>query len=309
MPIPTYPANFLPRPFADSGNKTIIPDTNAGSGRASFVNGWPTETQLPLNQGGVPPNRLDFNGINYLTTALLFWQQSGGQAIYNTTLNYTTPMMAYYASGDIVGLWWCLRENGPDSANGLHTPGNEADVDADGNPIYWDHVFNVFQEFSTGRARSGGVPVGTIIMYYHKTLVPEGYFACNGGSFSATEYPELREFLGSTTLPDLRGYFLRGADTRNTVDPNGTSRVIGTAQNDAGRNITAEWSSIASAGQRAPTGAVSYASNNSGSRARYEYNGSPARMAFSAQASWGAAYTAAEFRPKNKIVNYCIKHD
>lgn len=63
MPIPSQPGNLFTRPFAANGTRQIIPDVSANAGRASLEQGFPTETQLPLSQGGIAPNRMDFNGI------------------------------------------------------------------------------------------------------------------------------------------------------------------------------------------------------------------------------------------------------
>lgn len=143
---------------------------------------------------------------------------------------------------------------------------------------------------------------------YHGVNAPEGYFACNGQSFSATEYPILRNVLGSTIVPDLRGYFIRGYDTRNAVDPDGTTRRIGEYQRDAIQNITGDI--FSDCFTRAPgtgtgpfrwyqsVGGASGSAKSSGSR-----NGG---FTFDASRS---VYTSSEVRPKNKTLLYCIKHD
>ena len=89
--IPVYPPNAITRPFANNGNAIIIPDAKSADGRASWQEGFPVETQLPLNNGGIAPNRIDFNGIFQMLSALAFWQQSGGQMVYSTALNSPTP--------------------------------------------------------------------------------------------------------------------------------------------------------------------------------------------------------------------------
>jgi hypothetical protein len=68
------------------------------------------------------------------------------------------------------------------------------------------------------------VPIGTLLMYYSNS-VPTGYLYCNGASFNSADYPELFAFLGGNVLPDLRGYFLRGASDSNAVDPSGPRNV------------------------------------------------------------------------------------
>lgn len=52
------------------------------------------------------------------------------------------------------------------------------------------------------------LPIGAEIMY-EGTAVPNGYLACNGSTFSQSEYPDLYAVLGSTTLPNRSGYIIR----------------------------------------------------------------------------------------------------
>lgn len=56
----------------------------------------------------------------------------------------------------------------------------------------------------------GTVPIGIIVAFYGATI-PDGWLLCDGTAFNNTIYPGLHTFLGTTTLPDLRGVFLRGA--------------------------------------------------------------------------------------------------
>jgi len=122
--IPQYPQQTITRPFADNGNTRVIPDQKQVQGQASYAEGFPVETQLPLSNGGIAPSRLDFNGILNVLSSFAFWQQSGGQMIYKTTLNYTQPALVY-SNGK---MWWCVADNGPDALNGVVTPGTNANV-------------------------------------------------------------------------------------------------------------------------------------------------------------------------------------
>lgn len=291
------PANYFEEPFANTGNKTIIPDANAGTGRASLQAGFPPETQRPLSQGGIAPNRLDFNGILYMATAQLFWQQSGGQAYYSTELNYNANACIALYNGV---LYWCVGDNGPVKPAGIKTPGTDEN--------YWVVLLDALRDQSSGGGSGGddgGVPVGTVITFYGVNA-PEGYFACNGSAYSATDYPALYSLLGSTTLPDLRGYFIRGYDTRNTIDPNGSTRTVGSVQQDAGRRLNGG------------IGEIIHSEDVSGPFAEVQYIGQrtypnsffrSARIDFDSTRQWGSAHTAAEFRPINKCLLYCIKHD
>lgn len=216
MPVPSQPINLVPKPFADNGGADNIPEVKPSAGRASFDDGFPNETQLPLNAGGIAPNRRDFNGILKILTAFQFWQQSGGQWTYLTTLNYTTPCVVYHENT----MWWCVKENGPDSANGLVEPGTDED--------YWIEYLQTL----VGGSTSIGVPIGGMIDW-PSTDIPGGFLWCNGQAFSATQYPELYAVLGTTTVPDTRGYFARGYDGTRAVKslqnwgaPTGATRGI-----------------------------------------------------------------------------------
>ena len=60
-----------------------------------------------------------------------------------------------------------------------------------------------------------GVPAGTIVMWGSYNL-PNGWLICDGQPISG--YPALAAIFGST-LPDLRGEFIRGLDQTKGVDP------------------------------------------------------------------------------------------
>lgn len=77
-------------------------------------------------------------------------------------------------------------------------------------------------------------PAGTIVAFGGATSsLPTGWLLCDGTAFDQTKYPDLYTALGnSNTLPDLRGYFLRGLDTTGKVDPDGAKRTILSPQGD-----------------------------------------------------------------------------
>lgn len=80
------------------------------------------------------------------------------------------------------------------------------------------------------------LPVGSVVAYAcdpSKVPPPEGWLLCDGSNFDHTKFPLLFAALGSTRLPDLRGYFLRGLDPTGHVDPHGAARAVLSAQDDA----------------------------------------------------------------------------
>ena len=300
--LPNYPTHLLPRPFADNGIYQIIPDEKPASGRASFKEGFPAETQLPLANGGIAPSRPDFNGMFHMLSMLSFWQQSGGLWTYKPTLSYNTPSAVFHGGG----LWFCKAANGPDTeVPGVVEPGTNSD--------YWIS-FTEFLSASGGSGGGFGTPVGTVIMF-HGSTAPDGYFACDGRAFNVAAYPQLAAVLGGGALPDLRGQFVRGFDPTATVDPDGASRTVGSKQADAvnkdvGRgeffaDLGNSWNTAVTA--KMPSGAFSAASgiiltyNDPNSNRGYGM-----RMAYN-PAHGGVAST--EFRPRNVNLLYCIKHD
>ena len=111
--------SILPGEFAAEGDKNTIPANNDGlSGLASIAKGFPQITQVPLAQGGQPPQRQDFNGIFNLFSKFLLFAQNGGVYAYNNTLDYQPPCIISY-DGEFYS---CLQENGPSTSAGVQAP-------------------------------------------------------------------------------------------------------------------------------------------------------------------------------------------
>lgn len=136
MANPTY----LAKAFAADGAKNDIPETTVTAGKASLSQGFPTETELPLAQGGVPPKRKDFNGILNILSSYAMFQQAGGKFAYDARVDYTPPAIIYHGSD----LWWCVQENGASSL--VVTPGT--------NTSYWiklkDYLSNPLAAYPVG---------------------------------------------------------------------------------------------------------------------------------------------------------------
>lgn len=82
----TTPSNYS-TPFAASGAKNTIPVAATGTGKASFTDGFPAVTMLPLTSGGIPPEGKDFNGILYDITTHTVWVNAGGQYKFDSALS------------------------------------------------------------------------------------------------------------------------------------------------------------------------------------------------------------------------------
>lgn len=76
-------------------------------------------------------------------------------------------------------------------------------------------------------------PVGMVVMWPVATI-PTGWLELDGSTFSGVTYPDLQTVLGGTTLPDTRGYFVRGWAHSGGIDPGrGLLSTQGFAQQDA----------------------------------------------------------------------------
>jgi hypothetical protein len=144
------------------------------------------------------------------------------------------------------------------------------------------------------------IPVGTIIAYYG-SVSPDGFLACDGNPYDTVTYKKLFELLGSALTPDLRGYFLRGVG--------GKAGNLGVVQQDAGRRLTGQFALI-DGGSALATGAFGVQPfQRYHIRAGVTLLSDAASITFDSNNIWTAAHTADEFRPLNKAVLYCIKHD
>lgn len=114
---------LLPSAFAAKGDANEIPASNDGTaGLASFSLGFPVINQTPIAQGGIPPQRADFNGIFKRITEFLMYVQSGGVFAYDATQTYD---VGAFVIND--GTYYkCIKANS-------HT-----DPHAPGEKTYWD---------------------------------------------------------------------------------------------------------------------------------------------------------------------------
>ena len=293
---PQYPT-ALPSRFAENGGKRDIPDSTGEHGRASWDQGFPPETQRPLRQGGVAPTRPDFNGILAALSAPLFWAQSGGLWRYDAALGYTAPSIVFHDGN----LWWCLRENGPESPYGVQVPG--------GAPGYWMEFLRFLSQAGGGLS-SLGVPVGAIA-HFCRASAPEGWFPLNGTmqSFDPNLYPQLYQELGTNVLPDLSGLVIRGHDPHGRYDPDGPYRSMGAVQMDAMQPIQGTFTSdelTAYHNKRVSVTGAFYHQEGS------VYSGGKGRADKSAIFGFDSSRvvrTAPETRMRNISLLPCIKHD
>ena len=99
--------------LGNTADVNAIPATTpSGSGRASFSGLFPPVTQLPLDQGGIAPERGDFNALFKYLGEYLFYLMQGGTFSYSTDYNYTAGNLVMHGGS----LYLCIATNGPGSA-------------------------------------------------------------------------------------------------------------------------------------------------------------------------------------------------
>ena len=344
--MPTYPTQFFSQPFANAGDKTIIGDSAVTKGRATLPEGFPPITATSIKQGGIAPNRLDFNGILYMLSAMAWWQQSGGMWQFNSTLDYAPPAIVLY-SGQY---WQCVQACGASSQ--VVTPGSDAS--------YWQPLPQfLFQNYpvtlggdvsGNGTASAGGLNVPVTVNQTEKlknavTITfggdVSGSVTFDGSNPSVSANLTLQVSIDATPVGTVimywgsdapSGYFVCNGGTfdgtqypqlqavlGNTTLPDlrnqfirgasPGSRAVGYSETDAGRNVTGTAANLRTLGGGTFSGAfAAYGVQNSSG-----FTGSEARSVggFTMDASrvWGQEHTADEFRPTNTALLFCIKHD
>ena len=120
--------NFIPSPFAVNGDRNTLPESSVSA--ASWDDGFPAVTAMPLGAGGVAPDRKDFNAILYVLSLFAYFAQTGGLWTYSATQEYTPPALIYDATDG--NLYVCVAANGPS--------GTVIAPNADATGQYWKAV-------------------------------------------------------------------------------------------------------------------------------------------------------------------------
>lgn len=126
----------LQKPFAagaGAGYIRTVPVASQPGNAASYTDGFPPTTFLPISAGGVPPDGRDFNGLLNSITSILQWFQAGYFPAFDAAFATQIggyPVGAILRSTDGHSFWRCTTENNsnnPDTggagwaAHGVHT--------------------------------------------------------------------------------------------------------------------------------------------------------------------------------------------
>lgn len=127
---------LLKKIFAEDGDKNTLPVDNTDQDdpaadpseaqRADLTVGFPPITSERPENGGLPPERKDFNALGYLTTTYDYFYQAGGTFTYNATISTAIggyPLGARLWYTDNNGKTYILRSTkGNNEDNFVTTP-------------------------------------------------------------------------------------------------------------------------------------------------------------------------------------------
>ena len=142
----------------------------AGSGALSYQGGWPPLTALPLEAGGVAPQREYFNAVNQLLSQHLVYLQAGGIYPWSDALDY--PVNAHVLGSD-GREYRALQQSGPDTPAGAQDPTTATGYwQIYGNDLFLcTRVFNLL----TSTPPAGFVPCTGTLINNAATLYPRAY--------------------------------------------------------------------------------------------------------------------------------------
>ena len=129
--------------LVNSGDANTIPqNTPVGTGEASFEDGFPQITQVPIGAGGQAPDRKDFNGLFKVLGDSIFYMQNGGLWTYNSAYDYAVGRVVLYNDS----IYKCIRANGVSST--VVTP--------DSGTEYWQRIDNFVRSVNGVNADASG---------------------------------------------------------------------------------------------------------------------------------------------------------
>lgn len=81
--------SVLAMPFANNGDKNVIPSSPTGTNLASLSEGFPEITGQPISSNGIPPSRADFNALGNIATLFYYFMQCGGAYTFRADVSST----------------------------------------------------------------------------------------------------------------------------------------------------------------------------------------------------------------------------
>lgn len=115
----TEPQKWSAALGANADVNSLPATTPAGSGRASTSGLFPQITQKPLDEGGLAPERADFNALFKYLGDYIYYIMQGGVFSYLSTYAYTAGNLATFSGA----VYECIAANGPGN---VHAPTDTA---------------------------------------------------------------------------------------------------------------------------------------------------------------------------------------
>ena len=115
----TEPSKWSTALGASADVNTLPQTTPTGSGLASLSGLFPQITQIPLDSGGIAPERADFNALFKLLGDTAFFLMQGGVFSYLSTYAYTAGNLVAFSGA----VYECIAANGPGN---VHSPTDTA---------------------------------------------------------------------------------------------------------------------------------------------------------------------------------------
>ena len=293
----TQPTLLL-KPFAESGDKNNLPVTNSDASNpqlADLTNGFPAITSESPDNGGLPPERRDFNALGYLTTTYDYFYQAGGRFTYDATIATAIggyPLGAALWYTDSNGNTTLLRSTkANNSDNFVTTPSFIGSSWVQELPVLaWDNTWTGNNTFSNaiigditgnaGTVTNGVYTTGTQTISGSKTFSGTTTFTGNvnrKGSWTAGTTPSANTSTGvsfvdstGTSYGSVEKYYSKEGtfNTRLTAKKtDGTGEIVISVGYDASGNAralapTPDTTTATSSTQIATTGWVNTVGNN-----------------------------------------------
>lgn len=221
------------------GNKADVsdlpdnPQTGANIGKASLSQLFGQINQIPLNAGGVPPSRDDFNALFKILGDNIFYLQNGGFYLWANTQTYNKFAIVLHDGTLFKSLIDGNKNNQPSSTSQQWEPlikvqsVNNVKPDAQGNISISIPSISGLASLSKDNIFSGNQTI-------NKNLTVKGSSSFAGGSFSASPtVPDISATDSSKKVPNTK--FVQDAIKRNAGAPTGV--VVGFM----GKTIPSGW--------------------------------------------------------------------
>lgn len=200
----------LQQPFAYNGDKNTIPLNATGDQRASLQEGFPPITSVKITEGGIPPERKDFNGLGNLLSSLYFYLQNGGQFTFNqqvsdaiggypagAILTYTDSVT--HISYNVVSL---INNNTfnfvaePSYIDGVKWAKTYTDDLSNYVQKTGDETISGTKTFENDIIAPNVVKIGSLLPFAGDTP-PSGWLRCDGSRISRITYANLFAVIGT----------------------------------------------------------------------------------------------------------------